>query len=89
MTITQKVRTSVYLDETVKDRAKELFKKYHLSLSDALNMFLAQSVLEQGLPFDMKIPKDIEIVNPDDEDYKLVEETKNDDTISLEEFLKV
>lgn len=52
----QKVRTNIYLDETIKAQAKELFSKYHISLSDAINMFLSQSVLEQGLPFQVKIP---------------------------------
>lgn len=55
---TQKVRTNIYLDELTKLKAKELFQKYHISLSDAVNMFLAQSVLSQGLPFDMKIPNE-------------------------------
>lgn len=56
MTKRQKVRTNIYLDELTKLKAKELFQQYHISLSDAINMFLAQSVLSQGLPFDMKIP---------------------------------
>jgi len=55
----QKVRTNIYLDEYTKLKAKELFQQYHISLSDAINMFLAQSVLNQGLPFDMKIPNKV------------------------------
>lgn len=55
---TQKVRTNIYLDEHTKLKAKELFQQYHISLSDAINMFLAQSVISQGLPFDMKIPNE-------------------------------
>ena len=56
MVTTQKVRTNIYLDQQVKAEAKELFKKFHISLSDAVNLFLSQSVLEQGLPFQVKIP---------------------------------
>jgi DNA-damage-inducible protein J len=52
----QKVRTNIYLDQDTKEQAKELFKKFHISLSDAVNLFLSQSVLEQGLPFQVKIP---------------------------------
>jgi DNA-damage-inducible protein J len=52
----QKVRTNIYLDQDTKIQAKELFKKFHISLSDAVNLFLSQSVLEQGLPFQVKIP---------------------------------
>ena len=51
-----KVRTNVYLDSDVKAKAKEIFKHYGVSLSDAINMFLAQSVMEKGLPFELKIP---------------------------------
>jgi DNA-damage-inducible protein J len=53
---TQKVRTNIYIDQQIKTEAKELFKKFHISLSDAINLFLTQSVLEQGLPFQVKIP---------------------------------
>ena len=39
-----------------KQKAKEIFKKYGLSLSDAVNIFLSQSIYNNGLPFEMKIP---------------------------------
>ena len=68
----KKIRTSVYLDEEVKNAAKELFGKYNISLSDAINIFLSQSIISQGLPFDMKIPKDIEPIRTNDPDYMLV-----------------
>jgi len=45
MIATQKVRTNIYLDQETKIQAKELFKKFHISLSDAVNLFLSQSVL--------------------------------------------
>jgi DNA-damage-inducible protein J len=54
--VKQKVRTNIYLDQDTKDQAKALFKKFHISLSDAVNLFLSQSVMEQGLPFQVKIP---------------------------------
>jgi DNA-damage-inducible protein J len=56
MEATQKVRTNIYLDQETKIQAKALFKKFHISLSDAVNLFLSQSVLEQGLPFQVRIP---------------------------------
>lgn len=89
MTKSKKIRTSVYLDQDVKNKAKELFGKYHISLSDAVNMFLSQSVLVQGLPFEMKIPKDIEVIKPEDADYKRVQKTRGEETISLNEFKKI
>ena len=85
----KKIRTSVYLDEEVKNAAKELFGKYNISLSDAINIFLSQSIISQGLPFDMKIPKDVEPIRTNDPDYMLVKKTRGEDTISLDEFMKL
>lgn len=56
MTATNKIRTNVYLDAEIKEKAKEVFKHYNIGLSDAFNIFLAQTVLERGLPFEVKIP---------------------------------
>ncbi len=57
--ISQKVRTNVYLDTTMKEKAQEIFKSYGLGLSEAFNIFLSQSVLERGIPFQIKIPNDV------------------------------
>jgi DNA-damage-inducible protein J len=73
---TQKVRTNIYIDQQIKTEAKELFKKFHISLSDAINLFLTQSVLEQGLPFQVKIPNT--------ETIKAIEDVENG--IGLEEI---
>lgn len=54
--VAQKIRTNVYLDINLKEQAKEIYKQYGITLSDAFNMFLAQSVFNRGLPFDVKIP---------------------------------
>ncbi len=81
--VAQKIRTNVYLDSAMKEQAKNIFKKYGVSLSDAINMFLAQSVMERGLPFTMKIPND--------ETIQAIEDAKNGintDTITLEELEK-
>lgn len=53
-----KVRTNVYLDATTKEKAQEIFKEYGLGLSEAFNIFLTQSVLQRGIPFEIKIPND-------------------------------
>ncbi len=79
--MTAKVRTNVYLDEEMKLKAKEIFKKYGVSLSDAINIFLTQSVLERGLPFEMKIPND--------ETIKAIEDARagvDGDVITLEQL---
>jgi DNA-damage-inducible protein J len=81
--VAQKIRTNVYLDLEMKEQAKQIFKKYGVSLSDAINMFLTQSVMERGLPFEMKIPND--------ETIQAIEDARNGvnaDTITLEDLEK-
>jgi DNA-damage-inducible protein J len=44
-------------DETTKIQSGEIFKTLGITMSDAINMFLRQSILQGGLPFELKIPK--------------------------------
>ena len=78
MTVTQsnKIRTNVYLDSNIKNEAKKIFKRYGISLSDAINMFLTQSIVERGLPFELKMPND--------ETIKAIEDVQNG--VELEEI---
>jgi len=79
--VAQKIRTNVYLDSDMKEQAKNIFKKYGVSLSDAINMFLTQSVMERGLPFEMKLPND--------ETIQAIEDARNgvnSDTITLKDL---
>ena len=79
--VAQKIRTNVYLDSEMKEQAKNIFKKYGVSLSDAINMFLTQSVMERGLPFEMKLPND--------ETIQAIEDARNgvnSDTITLKDL---
>ena len=78
---TNKVRTNVYLDATTKQKAQEIFKQYGLGLSEAFNIFLTQSVLERGIPFEIKIPNDETL-----ETIKDARTNKNIRKISLKDF---
>lgn len=51
------VSTQVRIDETTKKQAVELLEGLGLNLSDAINIFLKQVVLQNGIPFDVKYPK--------------------------------
>lgn len=82
-----KVRTNVYLDADIKAQAKEVFKKYGVSLSDAINIFLTQSVMEKGLPFEMKIPND-ETIRAIEEAKKDIEVEKIDYETHIQEMKK-
>ena len=44
-------------DEATKVQSIEIFQTLGITMSDALNMFLRQSILHGGLPFELKIPK--------------------------------
>ena len=80
---TNKVRTNVYLDATTKEKAQEIFKQYGLGLSEAFNIFLTQSVLQRGIPFEIKIPNDETL-----EAIKDARANKNMTKVSLEDLKK-
>ena len=58
-TVNQKIRTNVYLDAITKKKAQEILKQYGMGLSDAFNIFLAQQVMQRGIPFEVKIPNEV------------------------------
>lgn len=49
--------TQIRIDEEVKKQATELFGKLGLDISSAVNIFLRQSILQGGLPFEVKVPQ--------------------------------
>ena len=81
--VVEKTRTNVYLDTNLKEQAKEIYKHYGLSLSEAVNIFLAQSVFNRGLPFEVKIPNDETL-----EAMKDVATGANYEDVTLEELAK-
>ena len=50
------VSTNIRIDTNVKKQSTELLNGLGLSLSDAVNMFLHQVILNNGLPFEVKYP---------------------------------
>ncbi len=44
----------VRIDSNAKKEAEELFERLGISLADAVRMFVAQSIEQQGLPFEVK-----------------------------------
>ena len=51
------VPTQIRIDEELKKQAMELFGQLGIDISSATNMFLRQSVLRGGLPFNVELPK--------------------------------
>ena len=49
------------LNPEVKQEASELFESLGITMSDAINLFLHQSLIEGGFPFEIKQkPNDVE-----------------------------
>jgi len=76
MSIALKETTSIKLDKQSKENAKLIFKELGITMGDAMNMFLSQVNLHQGLPFDVKIPNKLT--------KKVIEESRQD--INTEDF---
>lgn len=49
--------TQIRIEETTKKQAVELLEGLGLNLSEAVNMFLKQVILQRGLPFEVKYPE--------------------------------
>lgn len=48
---------SISIDENLKKEAEEVFSKYGLSIEEALNVFIKQSIKEKGIPFRITMNK--------------------------------
>jgi len=71
---TTKIRSNVYLDKELKEKAKEIFKEYGLSLSDGINMLLSKVVKNR----EFLVPKEfsIELIDTKDHDYDVLKKAK-------------
>ena len=48
---------NIRIDPSTKKAAEQLFSKFGITITDAVNMFLHQSLLSGGLPFPVKLPE--------------------------------
>jgi DNA-damage-inducible protein J len=48
---------NIRIDPDTKAGAEKLFSRFGITITDAINIFLHQSLMEGGLPFEMKQPK--------------------------------
>jgi DNA-damage-inducible protein J len=44
-------------DDRTKTQSTAIFQQLGITMSDAINMFLHQSILQGGLPFELKLPQ--------------------------------
>jgi DNA-damage-inducible protein J len=49
----------VRVDEQTKTEAKKVLGALHLSMSEAICLFLRQVVLHRGIPFEVKLPNEL------------------------------
>ena len=45
------------VDPSVKEEAERVYAKFGMNLTDAVNVFLHKSIMEGGLPFDLRQPR--------------------------------
>lgn len=81
--------TQIRIDEEVKKQATELFGKLGLDISSAVNIFLRQSILKGGLPFEVKVPQyRPEVIEAMKEAKNISKDTTVKGYTDLEEMLK-
>lgn len=47
---------NINVDDNIKAQATELFKSFGLDMTTAMNLFLRQSIIYGGIPFEIKKP---------------------------------
>jgi DNA-damage-inducible protein J len=47
------------IDPEIKAQAQDILNKLHISMSEAISMYLTQVALQKGIPFDLKIPNSL------------------------------
>ena len=73
---------TIQSDDTILETSIKLFQQYGLNLSEGINILLQKIINKPEL-------LDIEEISKDDKDYKLLSQTRGEETISLDEFMKL
>ncbi len=47
------------VDPAVKKNAQKILKKLNITMSETISMYLSQITLQQGIPFELKIPNEL------------------------------
>ena len=68
---------NIRMDAEVKKQAEELFSKIGMNMTTAINIFLKQSIRENGFPFELKITQpNTETIEAINEGKKIISEGK-------------
>lgn len=77
------------VEPKLKEDAEKVLKHLGITTTQAITMFFQQIKVTRSLPLDLKLPQylDIELVSKDEDDYKLIEKTRVEASVSLDEFM--
>lgn len=66
---------NIRIDPDMKKKAETIYSQFGITLTDAVNMFIYQSVNCNGLPFDLKLSNvpNIETLEAMEESQKIIE----------------
>ena len=67
---------NIRIEPETKKHVENLFLKFGISISDAVNIFFHQSLMQGGLPFKMQLPK------PNPETIAAMEDVNNNRNMS-------
>lgn len=56
------------IDKNLKISVEHVLEKLGLSMSEAINLYMAQIKLQKGIPFDIKLPNDVTLKSFKDTD---------------------
>ena len=48
---------NIRIDPETKASAEQLFSQFGITITDAVNMFLRRSLMDGGLPFELRLPR--------------------------------
>jgi DNA-damage-inducible protein J len=57
MNLAKTTNINIRIEPDVKQRIENLFSQFGITVSDAVNIFFHQSLMQGGLPFQMQIPE--------------------------------
>ena len=70
------VNMTIRMDRETKEQAQNLFSKFGLDMTTAINMFLKQSIREEAIPFNLTLNI------PNKETIKAINDVKNNKNMS-------
>ena len=69
---------NIRIDPKIKAKAEKTFAAFGLNLSEAINVFLHKSIMERGMPFEVRHPKcNARLLAAMEETEQIIEEYRN------------